>query len=418
VNDFNRGRAIVADSTLWRLPVSGTHHLSGTAGPLTFVGGAGDFDAAGRIRNPRALEKQIDGTIANLAAALDTESCTLDDVVRLKAFVPAGSDEWAAIAGLARHFEADPMPAISTVTETLQPWTGQAIQVQAIAQRGWRNHGDVRVATRPVPEAKRALFKGRPVTGGLRAGEFIALSNRSAADANGVIAKPDDGIAQSHAIMAMHEETLASLGASFQDCVKMEGYYLGTTMEQWAGMAAARAGYFREPAPVATVVPAERLAPTGAVTKIEVMAMREEWNGFDKYIPREDHWPRHVWDWPIPVPYRQAIRLRGTIWLGGQVPFAPGSNSGRWVYPAELTPQTRVTMGYLQDLLRPFGRGLADIKLLVCYFTSDGTASVTDSFVRTIAECMGGALPPMTLVPKEQMHTAENTVEIWGIAQD
>src|SRR5262249_47288393 len=116
--------------------------------------------------------------------------------------------------------------------------------------------------------------------------------------------------------------------------------YLGTTMEQWAGMAAARAASFREPGPAATVVPAQRLAPQGAMTKIEVMAMRESWNGFDKYIPREDHWSKHVWDWPIPLPYRQAIRLRGTIWLGGQVPFLPGSNSGRWIYPGELLPQT------------------------------------------------------------------------------
>ncbi|MFO0995255.1 MAG: Rid family hydrolase [Alphaproteobacteria bacterium] len=407
----------MTESHLWRLPIERTHHLAGTAGPLTFIGGVGDFDSSGRIRNPGNLEKQIDGAMADLAAALDVESCTLDDVVRLKAFIPADADEWTVIAGLARHIKSDPLPAISTVTETLQPWPGQAIQVQAIAERGWRKHPGVRAVARPIPPSKQSLFGGRALTAGLRAGEFIALSNLAATDATGAIAKPGDGIAQSTAIMAMLGETLEGLGASFQDCVKMEGYYLGTTMEQWAGMAAARARSFREPGPVATVVPAKRLSPEGAVTKIEVMAMREEWNGFDKYIPREDHWPKHVWDWPIPVPYRQAIRLRGMIWLGGQVPFEPGSNGGRWKFPGDLRAQTRVTMGYIQDLLRPFGRGLADVKLLVCYYTSDGTPAVTEAFIETLAECTGGALPPMTLVAKEMMHTEENSVEIWGIAQ-
>ena len=79
--------------------------------------------------------------------------------------------------------------------------------------------------------------------------------------------------------------------------------------------------------------------------------MRESWNGFDKYIPREDHWPKRVWDWPIPLPYRQAVRLRDTIWLGGQVPSEPGNNSGRRILDSELLPQTRFTMSYIEDLV-------------------------------------------------------------------
>ena len=55
--------------------------------------------------------------------------------------------------------------------------------------------------------------------------------------------------------------------------------------------------------------------PADAATKIELLAMRRTRGGFDKYIPREDCWPERVWDWPIPLPYRQAIKLRDTIML-------------------------------------------------------------------------------------------------------
>jgi len=182
-------------------------------------------------------------------------------------------------------------------------------------------------------------------------------------------------------------------------------------------MAKTRASFFREPGPVATVVPCHALWPAGALTKVEVLAMRESWNGFDKYIPREDRWPHRVWDWPVPLPYRQAIRLRDTIWLGGQVPWATDSNAGRVVLPGQVLAQTQFTMSYIDDLLQAFGKSTADLKLLVAYFTSTGTEAETRSFLATLAACIPGPLPPMTVVPQPHMHTKEMTVEIWGVAR-
>ncbi|MEX2648900.1 MAG: Rid family hydrolase [Alphaproteobacteria bacterium] len=404
---------------IWSLPIEQAHNVSASAGPLSFVGGAADLGANGVVRHRGDLRRQIAGALDALAAALAPEGCTLDDVVRLKAFytAPEGNDEWRVIGDLAKGFAKDPMPAISLVPVPMQPFAGQRVQLQAIAQRGWRELSDVRVAVRPVPKRHAKLFGGRPVTGGLRAGEFIAVANRAAADGEGSIAAPNDPVAQSHAIMATHEATLGALGASLQDAIKMEGYYFGTTREHWAPLAKARASHFREPGPVATVVPCHRLHPKGALTKIEVMAMRESWNRFDKYIPREDHWPRRVWDWPIPLPYRQAIRLRDMIWLGGQVPSEPDSNKGRRVLPGQLLPQTRFTMSLIEDLLRGFGRRPSDLKLIVAYFTSKGTPEETRAFLATIAACAGGVLPPITAVPQPHMHDPATTVEIWGIAR-
>lgn len=403
----------------WKWPIPGPQCLAGTAGRLTFVGGAGDFDAQGAIRHPDALKPQIPGTVTNLVAALGIEGCELADVVRLKVFYKSdGSrDEWEILAALARHFQEDPLPAITLHPTPLQPFSGQELQAQAIAMRGWRSNADHRVVTGGVPAKYRQLIAHRKVTLGLRAGEFIAAPGVTAVDDQAQVLARDNGVEQTRIVMSRLEATLKALGASFQDCIKKEGYYFGTTQEQWAEMAKTRASFFREPGPVATVVPCHALWPAGTLTKVEVLAMRESWNGFDKYIPREDRWPRRVWDWPVPLPYRQGIRLRDTIWLGGQVPWATDLNAGRVVLPGQVLPQTQFTMSYIDDLLHAFGRATPDLKFMVAYFTSNGTEAETRSFLKAVAACVPGPLPPMTVVPQPHMHTKDMTVEIWGVAR-
>lgn len=132
---------------------------------------------------------------------------------------------------------------------------------------------------------------------------------------------------------------------------------------------------------------------------------------------QQDRWPRRIWDWPVPLPYRQAIRLRDMIWLGGQVPYAPDSNAGLAVLPGQLMPQTQFTMSLVEDFLRAFDRTPSDLKLLVAYFASSGSEAETQAFIQTIADCIPGPLPPMTLVPQPHMHTKDMTVEIWGVAR-
>ena len=402
---------------IWRLPIETTHHLCGSAGVLSFVGGAGDFDHAGSIRRPDDLFAQIPGVMSNVSDALNVENCTLADVVRLKAFYRSdGSvNEWQVLASIAKEFGEDLLPVISLIPVPLQPFERQEIQVQAIAQRGWRNAGDIRFVKAPVPENYQC-FGLEEQTRALRAGEFISIGARAATDEQGEITSPGDGPAQTHHIMASMQSDLAVVGASFQDAVKKEGYYFGTTREHWKSMAAVRASYFREPGPPATVVPCHVLWPQDALTKIEVLAMRTTRCDFDKYIPRDDHWPRRVWDWPIPLPYRQGIRLRDTVWLGGQVPSPPFNNAPYRVLPGDLAAQSAFTMSYVEDLLRGFERYPVDLKLAVCYFKSNGDVTDTLAFVKTLCDCIGGALPPVTLVPMPHMHTDESTVEIWGVS--
>ena len=105
------------------------------------------------------------------------------------------------------------------------------------------------------------------------------------------------------------------------------------------------------------------------------------------------------------------------IWLGGQVPSEPFTNTGKRVHHYDLEQQTLFTMSYIEDLLRGWNRAPDDLKLAVCYFTSDGTAGNGDWMFRLLATTMGGILPPITLVPQPNMHTPESMVEIWGVAE-
>lgn len=402
-------------ATDWRWPIRQPHRTVGEAGPLVFVGGAGDFDGKGRIAHPGDLGAQIEGSIRNLQAALALRSCGLADVLRLKVFYRSdgAGDEWELLAALSGKFEDEPAPAITLHPVPLQPFAGQEIQVQAIANKGWRNRPNIQTVLRKPPERVAPLFERPAITRGLRAGEFIVVPAQTAIDDQDVVLAPESGIEQTRIVMTRIEDTLKELGAGLQDAVKKEGYYFGTRLEDWAGMAGVRATYFRDPGPVATVVPCHALYPKGTLTKVEVFAMRTEKN---KYIPREDRWPERVWDWPIPVPYRQGIALRDMIWVGGQVPFEAGGNSWRPVHVGDLLAQTRFTMAYVSDIVTAFGRSSVDYRLLVCYFTSGGTPEETEAFIDAIAGCVEGDLPPMTVVPQPHMHSPEVGVEIWAVA--
>lgn len=167
---------------LWSLPVEGTHEVSASAASLSLVGGSGDFDDQGRIRNPDDLNSQLKGAVENIEAALQQENCSLKDVIRIKAFVELSAQvgEAAVVEMLLATLPGAPAAVISVVPVAMQPFAGQKVQLQAIAQRGWRD------AAYLVEESTLKISgfdtnDGPTVTTALRAGEFIATANRTAA---------------------------------------------------------------------------------------------------------------------------------------------------------------------------------------------------------------------------------------------
>ena len=403
---------------IWRWPIAHQQFPSASAGPLSFVGGAGDFDAVGTIRNPGDLDAQIEGALANVAAALAGEGCGFADVVRFKAFYTGEMDDWPIIAALARAAPDDPIPAISTLPVPHQPFAGQRVQIQAIAQRGWRAFDDVRVADRPVPPAYRDLFGGQAVTGGLRAGEFLTLSNRTAADETDTIAAPGDAQAQSHVIQETHENTLAGSAPRCRTASRWRATTTATPPVSGRRSRRPEPHESESPGRAGRSCPATRSIPRVPRPRSSIWAFGRAGTASINTSRATIAGPSGYGTGPIPLPYRQGQRLRGTIWTGGQVPWPPYSNTGAWRYPGDLVAQTQFVLSYVADILRGFERGFADLKLLTCYFTSDGSPDETHRFIDTVAGTLGCALPPMTLVPQPYMHDPGATVEIWGIAQD
>jgi len=403
---------------IWSLPVEGTHEVAASAASISFVGGAGDFDDRGRVRNPEDLGCQLRGAVENIEAALKQENCSLKDVIRIKAFVElsAQTGEAAVVDMLSATLPVAPAAVISVVPVAMQPFADQKVQLQAIAKRGWRDK-PYRVEEGELKIAGVDTKDGLVVTTALRAGEFIATANRTAAHCMENYDGSLDGAGQSHAIMNSLNASLKAVGATLQDTVKLEGYYRGTTREQWTPLAKARSSYFAEPGPPATAIPCHLGEHDQTMTRVGVLAMRERRNSYDKYIPRQDAWPERVWDWPAELPYRQAQKLRDMIWLGGQVPAQPFSNTGKRVHPGQLLPQARFTMSYISDLLRAFGRSPSDLKLLVCYYRRLPDQDETDALVALLSDYCGGVLPPISLIPVDHMQDEDSTIEIWGVAQ-
>ena len=127
----------MSNKPIWSLPTPFTHNVCASAGALSFVGGAGDFDSTGTLRNPGDMTRQITGTVENIAAALHQEHCSLADAVRVKAFYRPDDnrDEIVIVQALQDAFPNEPSPVISTLPVPLQPFKGQEIQVQVIAVR-------------------------------------------------------------------------------------------------------------------------------------------------------------------------------------------------------------------------------------------------------------------------------------------
>ena len=206
---------------VWQLPYQRSHEVAGLAGGLVFVGGAGDFDGVGALRHPGNLEAQLGGALDNVEAALGIEGCGLGDAVRIKLFYApdSGMNEWEILAAIHDRVGCQPAPAITANPVPMQPFAGQLVQIQAIAQKGWRENADVRVVSEPVPQAHAGLFGVPVLTRGLRAGEFFSVPGRTAAGDDDTV-PTDNGTEQTHIVMQGAERELAILTDLFDESQK------------------------------------------------------------------------------------------------------------------------------------------------------------------------------------------------------
>jgi enamine deaminase RidA (YjgF/YER057c/UK114 family) len=113
-----------------------------------------------------------------------------------------------------------------------------------------------------------------PYKHGVKAGNTIFVGGQVALDESGNVLHPHDMIKQTELAMENIGRVLAEFGATLDDVVKVNIFYVGQgTKEDWEAAAKVRASYFKEPGPAATGIPVPALAYEGMMTEIEVIAM-------------------------------------------------------------------------------------------------------------------------------------------------
>jgi 2-iminobutanoate/2-iminopropanoate deaminase len=101
------------------------------SGDLVYTAGQVAFDESG-ILVEGGIEEQTRRTLENLRTCLDAAGCTLDDVVKVTAFL-ADLGDFAGYNRVYEEFFDEPYPARTSVQAGLPPNT--LVEIEAVARR-------------------------------------------------------------------------------------------------------------------------------------------------------------------------------------------------------------------------------------------------------------------------------------------
>lgn len=355
---MQKQHATPADHWQWAIPV---HHRQGVrCGQMIWLSGQGDLTAAGEIANSDSFEKQVAGTLDNLARVLGEFNAGMGDLTKLLCFyVPeAGVSETEVLAAIAAHLPSGTRAAITAIPLPYLPYPGMRVMVEGYAMLA----ADGSHLARTYSPSPIASPLPAPFETAVRCGKMIFVSAQTSV-AGGALAFPGDIIAQTKQVMRQIGAALADFGAGFDDVVKINRWYVGHgSAEDFEPAAIACGSHFKEPGPAATGIPIPGYTVEGQAIKIELVAMLGE-DG--QHLPRRHVWPESLWDWTIKLPYHHGLKCHDMIFLGGQVSL---DKSGHAVHPDEMQPQTHQAMVHIGTILNELGAGYSDIcKLTTMY---------------------------------------------------
>jgi 2-iminobutanoate/2-iminopropanoate deaminase len=101
------------------------------SGDMVYTAGQVAFDAEGSLV-PGGIEEQTRQALENVRACLEAAGCTLDDVVKVTAFL-ADLGDFAGYNAVYGKLFAEPYPARTSVQAGLPP--GVLVEIEAIARR-------------------------------------------------------------------------------------------------------------------------------------------------------------------------------------------------------------------------------------------------------------------------------------------
>lgn len=373
----------------WAIPV--THKHGVRSGRMVFVGGQVDLDRQARVLHPGDLAAQTRQVMAYIGRVLADLDAGMGDLVKLVAYY--SGDEAVLVENIAGSLGPPPGPALTAVPVGHLAYPGLLVEIEAVAMTDG--------ARRAVPADGLAS----PLSHGLRCDDMVFVGAQDARGGDGAPLHPGDLPRQSEVAMERLGAVLGELGASFDQVVKVNNYYLGGGTEaDWELGARVRARYFTEPGPAATGIPLTRFGGEGLTTRIEVTAMDGE---------RHHVWPEGHWDWPIHLPYKHGVRCGELIHLGGQVSL---STRGEVIDPGDMARQTRASMDNIRAILEGFGAGLDDVVKVTAFYRGGASAEELHANFRIRSASFTEPGPATTGVPLPFLAYEGMVIEIEVIA--
>lgn len=304
-------------------------------GELLLVGSQVSQAPDGSVLHAGDPGAQLAVVLRKVESVLEAGDARAPDLVRLLIYyVPAeGFDDPAIRRRIGRWLDSSVRPAITLIPVPWMAVPGLAVSIEGVAMPGMSRVSGVGAPLGEFPQA-------------VRCGRFIHVSAQMAVDAQGEVLHPGDIVRQSEVTMENLRQVLAAHGASLDDAVKFNIYYVGEgTYEDWEVAARVRARYFEEPGPVATGIPVPALEKPGLLIKMELWVMLGE-DG--SRLPRSYSWPENHWDWAIHLPYKHGLLCDGMFFVGGQIAT---DDQGRVLEPGDTEAQTAIALRYIDRVL-------------------------------------------------------------------
>jgi enamine deaminase RidA (YjgF/YER057c/UK114 family) len=355
---------------------------------MVYVGGQVDKDIKGLVLHHYDLKTQTRVVVNHIRTVLRDLDIALDDIVKLVVFyVNDGSvDEDAFLADLRAQLGVGPAPALTTVPIPYLAYPGMLLEIDTIAMRG----EDLAALPRTVSAPSGHWRLAGPFSQGLRCGSMIFVSGQVARGPSGEVRHSGDLTRQTTDVMEHIGRILSEHGATFDDVVKLNSYYVdGGHHEAWRGSIDACRAFFRSPGPVVTGIPL-RWLPDGLMIKTDVIAMLGE-DG--RPLPRRGLPGEGRSSALVPAPFSPALQCGEMIYLSGQVST---DTSGTVLDPDGLVSQTHTVMGKVRSLLTEFGLSMDEVVKVNAFFKSGGTAEELNDNLRVRSACFTEPGPATT----------------------
>jgi reactive intermediate/imine deaminase len=347
-------------------PVYGPYSHAVRVGDMIFLHGTVGFDPQGRLPGSipgRAdMVQQCEQTIANMATALQLLGGNLQDVVKVRAFLPqhcrparAGQrsfdETFDEVYG--RHFQA-PRPARAALQQGLFQ-EDLLVEIEAIAI---------------VHQAKRLIVSDalpplrRPYAqGGILVGDRLFLRGFTSQDQHGDLVGRGDMRAQTAQTLANMAITLQAAGGSLADLVQTQ-----VTLTDWHAYQEyyrVYASHVQAPFPTNSTFQGG-LGREGLLIEIESIAVLATPRlTIDSAFTqagqtRQEHQPDVIHsDKLAPQAVRpHGVRVGDLVFIGGHTSI---DTQGRLVGPGDIRAQTRHVLATIETILGLAGLGLDDV---------------------------------------------------------